>query len=227
MWLGKKNVPEALNWLYITHLEKWDQQIHSFTGRNCISGVYPSELLLSLFVIIIAVVLQFIICFYLNMFQLQNKEQGRSLQTIPQTHLSRGASWKALWLSWLSRFFPSEIIQTRLHLLTTEEMHQINCIALTFRMSDCHCSVWEGNTSRKNALSVCIVCSHVATPEGTAVPENRIQTSGSLQTRAVAPLISLLFLQGNRKFLAIVSEVHNYQFLCSSNGNVALKLISC
>lgn len=86
-------------------------------------------------------------------------------------------------------FLLSEIIQTRLHLLTVAEMHQINCIALTFRTSDCHWSVQEGNTSRKNALSVHIVCSQVATPEGTAVLENRIQTTGSLQTRAVTPLI--------------------------------------
>lgn len=123
-------------------------------------------------------------------------------------------------------FFPSEIIQSRLHLLRAE-VHQINCIALTFRTLDCQCSAQEGNASRKNALSVCIVCSHVATPEGTSVPENRILTTGSLQTRAVAPQVALLFLQGNRKFLASVSEVHNYQFLCISNGNVTLKLISC
>lgn len=124
-------------------------------------------------------------------------------------------------------FFPSEIIQTGPHVLTAEEMHQINCIALTFRTSDCHCSVQDRNTSRKNALSVHIVCSHVGTPEGTAVLENRIQTTGSLQTRAVTSLISVLFFQGSRKFLASVSEVHNYQFICISNGNVALKLISC
>ncbi|NXF26591.1 CC125 protein, partial [Rhodinocichla rosea] len=81
---------------------------------------------------------------------------------------------------------------------------------------------WTEKYDRKNALSVCIVCSHVATPEGTAVPENRIQTTGSLQTRAVAPQMSLSFLQGNRKFLASVLEVHNYQFLCISNGNLAV-----
>lgn len=115
-------------------------------------------------------------------------------------------------------FFPSEIIQTRLRLLTGEEMHQINCIALTFRMSDGHCSVREGNTSRKNALSVHIVRSQVATPEGTAVLENRIRATGSLQARAVTSLIPVLFLQGSRKFLARVSEVHNYHFLAFLMG---------
>lgn len=95
-------------------------------------------------------------------------------------------------------------------MLAAEEMHQTNCIAVTFRTSDCHCSVQEGNTSRKSALPVHIVCSHVATPEGTAVLENRIQATGSLQTRAVTPLIAVLFLQGSRKFLASVSEVHSY-----------------